>query len=180
MRREAPLRLHSALPPQDLLRLIDSRTGRDHLAVWFKVKPFWKPVLGRVDGPRFRLRQHRNFQNSFGPLFYGEVVPIAAGSEIRGRFRMHPLARGFLALWLAGLVAFGVIGAIQGPSPGSDLARWHLPLFTLAMGGGALLIVRFSWWLGNNERRTIRQFLEDLTSPTLGAHPSVALETSED
>lgn len=164
MQRETPLRLHSTRSPQDILRLIGSRAHPDHLAVWFKVRPFWKPILARVDGPRFRLRQHRNFQNSFGPLFYGEVVPNAEGSEIRGRFRMHPLASGFLVLWLAGLVAFSVIGAVQDPSPGSSAPRWVLPLFTLALGGFAGLMVRFSWWLGKNERRTICQFLEDLAS----------------
>lgn len=165
MRREPPVRLRSARPADEVVRLIESQTVGDHLAMWFKVKPFWKPIVGRVRGSRFRLRQHRNFGNSGGPLLYGEVVADGAGSEIRGRFRTHPLARVFLLVWLAGLAAFAVIGALQSPSPGSDIPRWVFPFAAVAFGGFAFLLVRFSWWLGKNERRAIWSFLEALTTP---------------
>jgi hypothetical protein len=162
MFRQPPLSLRSARSPQEVLALIESQAERDRLVMWFKIKPFWKPVLARLDGHRFRLRQHRNFGNSYGPLLYGEVLADGSGSEIRARFRMHPLALGFLLLWLAGVAAFGVIGTLQTPSPG-DSPRWVWPLVSLAFAGFALLQVRFGRWLGKNERRTLCSFLEEVS-----------------
>ncbi len=164
MQREPQLRLLSEIPPEEVLALIESKAERDHLAMWFKVKPFWKPVLARVKAPRFRLRQHRNFGNSYGPFLYGQVLPHGNGSEITGRFRMHPLVRAFLVLWLSGVAAFGALGALQGPSPNSGGPRWLFPLAALAFAAFAVLMTRFGWWLGKNERRTISEFLEDLAA----------------
>ncbi len=74
----------------------------------------------------------------------------------------HPFARGFLTLWLLGVAAFGLFGAFQEPVQASDPPRWVWPLVSLAFAAVALLHVRFSWWLGKNERQAIGEFLEDL------------------
>ncbi len=157
----------------EIIHLIERGTQREGLAMWGKIKPFWKPLVARISGYRFRLRQHRNYGNSFGPLFYGEVQPTHAGSEIRGRFTVHPAAQGFMLVWLAGVAAFGVFGALEGPTPESSIPGWLFPLTAVGFGGFAVLLMRFSWWLGTNERRTIYTFLEDLArgEPSPGQAP---------
>ena len=151
-------------PPQEVLALIEQGTRRDQLWLWFTFRPFWKPVLARVVGNRFRLRQHRNFQNSFGPLLYGEVAPSEAGSsEIRARFRMHPFTVGFTVLWVAGALAFGVVGTVGAPADGTP--RWVFPAVSLGFAAFAVLLVCLGWWLGRNEQRTIWTHLEQVTRP---------------
>lgn len=126
-----------------------------------------KPLSGWVRERRVSLRLARGARNPFVPHFQGRLEPAARGTVLRGRFELHPAAKGAAVAWallwsvgLCGLTAIAEVVMISflaafgeqlralGPEEyqalmGIPAALLSLPLLGVAVGLGfpALFIV---------------------------------------
>lgn len=127
-----------------------------------------KPLLVRFEGNQFKLWKRRYYRNDFSPYFYGSVSPDNHGTRIEGHFDMDRWVKIFMGIWL-GFVALSVlpVAAVSLSHPDRENA-WvgvAIPLGLLAFG---FVMPKFGRWLGRNEEKYIREFLQT----TLLAQPS--------
>ena len=69
----------------------------------------YKPYAGSVSLASFELRPNIAYRNTFLPFAAGRVWPIAGGSRVVVTMRMGPVARVFMAIWLAVAAGFMLI-----------------------------------------------------------------------
>jgi hypothetical protein len=78
-----------------------------------------RPILGKLRDTKFRLQKRRYYRNSFAPFFFGRFVATGSGTRIEGGFRIHPLMRVFVIVWVSfTAICCGIMmaGAISGRS----------------------------------------------------------------
>lgn len=137
-----------------------------------------KPEI-KIHGNKFRLFikfEKLLNQNSFHTFFYGELSPSVNGTIVKGKFKMHPFIRAFMAIWFGGaIIGGGVIfivslihllglGAIVGGTyEGNPI--WGViivPLF-IAFGYG---LVKFGKSLSKKEEEHLVKFLKSTLNAT--------------
>ncbi len=114
------------------------------------------PFTGTVDTSTFELRPVLGYGNSFAPIAHGSFATGITGTRVEVVMRPLPSVSVFMAVWLAGVAAFLVVGlvvAVRDPS-----RSWFalVALLFLAFGYG-LMMLGFSF-----EARRMRGNLERL------------------
>jgi hypothetical protein len=72
--------------------------------------PFQQCVVGRVSEAKVVLRRYRPFcNNSFIPVFRGQFILKNGKSALEGKYSMHMFAKVFMCIWLAGVIAGGIM-----------------------------------------------------------------------
>ena len=151
--------LWSSRPPGECVdRLFVAITDREG---------FWsflgeKSVVGTVSGASVRLRKRIWYRNSFQASFIGTFEPHGTGTMFRGSVGLHPLVKGGVALWIAG-VALGCVGSVAisvmcllvGTAPPLGVG---VPPLMLAF---AALLVRGGQYLARDEEQFLIDFVKD-------------------
>ena len=148
----------SKLPKDECLRRLVAQTRQGFWTRWGE-----GTISARVRGDRFRLFAWGppNLRNSFAPLFYGRLEEVEGKTRIHGHFRMRGFVQAFLFVWFGGLVASAGLLLLL---PASAWGSGHRPpIFALlgpvVMGLLGFGLVRFGWWLGRGQVRSLRSFL---------------------
>jgi hypothetical protein len=115
-----------------------------------------RPFIGTVETSTFELRPVLGYGNSFAPIAHGSFATGITGTRVEVVMRPLPSVSVFMAVWLAGVAAFLVVGlvvAVRDPS-----RSWFalIALLFLAFGYG-LMMLGFSF-----EARRMRGNLERL------------------
>ncbi len=141
-----------------LLRL-QQHTGRGGWVRWAE-----GTMVAKIHGDRFRLFAWgpANVRNSFATFYYGRLEAGADGTSIRGRFRFHPVVRGFLILWFGGLLAIGALILLLPPSA---WGAGQPPSLFAALGPAGMILlgvafVRLCRWVARGQEKSMRCFLE--------------------
>jgi hypothetical protein len=101
--------INSGLSPEEVIARIRQMTReqrgtqesfRHSLNPSVKSQP---PFIGSIEGSSFFLRQNIAYQNSFLPVVWGRVYPIASGSRIHVKTFMPPGCALFMAFWFIGV-----------------------------------------------------------------------------
>lgn len=119
-----------------------------------------KPVAGRVAGHRVRLRKRIGYRNSFQTFLVGTLDPEGGGTVFRGTLGMHPLVRGFMAVWFGGVAvgcAAAAVAAVAAWAGGGAFpAGVAVPPLMAAFG---LALVRLGRYLARGEAEFLADFL---------------------
>ena len=128
-------------------------------------------LICKPGGNNFRLRQKRSYGNSFGPYFYGKLLPTQTGTEISGEFRIHPFAFAFMAVWFGGVILIGgmmafasltqLISGHHHSKNANPLVGIIMPVVMVAFG---IALVKFGKWLGKSEEAKMTSFLQQAFS----------------
>ena len=95
--------LHSALGPEAVVDALRRGVDEERWTL-FSLSGLAgdRPMVGRVEGERFRLRKRRYWHDDFAGQFYGRIEAQADGTRIDGYFDfprwVHWLVRGWLVL----------------------------------------------------------------------------------
>lgn len=120
---------------------------------------------GRVENNGVKLWRARDFatsRNTFAPLFYGVVAPIATGSQISGHFQMHPVTRLYTGAWigLSTLLALVFVVAAALRATPESTATDALPiLFVALLPLAGWLLVRFQQGKGRADEEAMRVWM---------------------
>ena len=160
--------LHSSLAAEECLKRLEDSTDPGKRTLFsFSGYKGSKPLLITFDGNQFKLWKRRYYRNDFSPYFYGAVSPDNQGTRIEGHFGMDRWVKIFMGIWL-GFVALSVLpvmfAELSRPNRDNAWAGVAIPLGLLAFG---MLMPQFGRWLGRNEEKYIREFLQT----TLSAQP---------
>lgn len=126
-------------------------------------------IIGKFSGDNFRLRQKKSYNNSFAPFFFGKLSQTSSGTEISGKFRMHPFVVAFMALWLGMVVVIGgtlcvvslgeiVTGRIPPNQHGNVWLGVLIPMIMLIFG---IALVSLGKWLGKRDEAAMTRFLQE-------------------
>jgi hypothetical protein len=128
-----------------------------------------KTVLGKVWDNRFRIRRRCFVQNSFAPLFHGEIEAGKNKTTIQGQFKMHFIPRIFMILWVGGALCAGLYFIIVGLldlTTGSHHVTEHDPRVVTLLGPVIIAVViglfRFFRWWGRQDEIFLVEFLEKI------------------
>lgn len=124
-----------------------------------------KPAIGGPSGDGFELRKRISYRNSFQARLLLELAPQGRGARLRCRIGMHPLAKGFMLVWLGIVTSFALIfpaEVLRGPDAGPQLLFAFAPLGMLAFGIGLVV-------LGRKIASGEHDFLRDFVKTTLDA-----------
>jgi hypothetical protein len=120
-------------------------------------------ISANVRGDRFRLfgSGPLNIRNSFAPFYYGRLEESSGGTRIKGRFRLHPLVRVFLAVWFGGLA---VMEALMLWLPRSAWGHgrpppWWAPLGPVAMMMLGYGLILAGGWFARGQLESMQRFL---------------------
>ena len=164
------IELVSPLPLDECESRLREAADREGLLSWFGSKP----IVGRVSARYIRLRQRIGYRNSFQTFLIGSLEDCDGGTLFRGRAGMHPLVKGFMAVWFSGVVLFGGIAfvtSIQGMlAGGGQPIGAIIPAAMLAFG---VVLVGVGRWLARDEERFLVSFLAGVIgAPETKAEPS--------
>ena len=155
------MRLRTKLSIADCRTRLGSATDLGGMALsWDAAAP--GPVLGEFHGTVFRLHTKKYYSNSFAPFFYGKLKQTDGGTEVDGKFRLHPFIRLFMLFWFALLIIFAIspmiIPAEHNPVSGFNRQVFYSGLAALAVLG--IIFVQIGQWLARGEREVIHAFLK--------------------
>ena len=119
-----------------------------------------KDMLGKIQGNKFRIQKRRDYRNSFAPFFYGQLTNDGADTLIEGEFRMHPVAKAFMAVWFAFLLIFSLMAAILPPQSQFEAGRVPLLAASVGMMAFGVALVLFLHRLASGEQKAILDFLK--------------------
>jgi hypothetical protein len=127
-----------------------------------------KPLLVKFDGNQFKLWKRRYYRNDFSPYFYGTLSAENQGTRIQGHFDINRWTKIFMRIWLAGVVLFTLpvlLATLRQTAHGDAWVGVAVPIGLIAFG---ILMPNFGRWLGRNEEKYIKDFLETtlLAQPT--------------
>jgi hypothetical protein len=116
------------------------------------------PLIGRVNERTFRVRKRIPYRNSFQITLSATLTEHAGHTRVHCHLGVHPVARLFMALWLAGMFLIGVVLWIStltsltiSPSNFPPMLWLGLMWPPLLMLFGAGLVLLGSW-LARGER----------------------------
>ena len=146
------------LTKDECLQLLQKRAGRGGWVPWVE-----GTIAAKIRGNRFKVIAWgaANVRNSFAPSYFGCIEGGTGSTRISGRFKLHPIVRGFLVLWF-GALAFGGGLMILLPSSAWGSGRPPSLFLVLAPVGMGLLgfaFVRFARRLARRQVESIRCFL---------------------
>lgn len=126
-------------------------------------------VLGKLKEHAFRLRKHNFVQNSFAPLFYGEIQTEKGKAVIAGQFKMLLVFKIFLGFWV-GIILFGGVFistlGIMDLLTGSTHITQGDPLVAAFMGPVFAVVMCALFWFfkkwGEKDKVFLISFLEKL------------------
>jgi len=140
------MKISSRLTPEELLIKIKSGTKPDKFLL--PQTGYWE-ILGKFRDNKFRLHVILKYKKILlRPYFYGKVVKTENGSEIIGKFRLHPLEIIFMSIWFAA-AGFGcLICFLQTKS-------WEALIPFWAIAFGFLMMKAFQWFGRGSEEHII-------------------------
>ncbi len=155
------------LTKEECLRRLQKHTSRGG---WVPLaEGWWVPwaegtIAAKIRGDRFRLFAWGplNVGNSLAlaPYFYGRLDGGASGTCIRGRFRFHPIIRGYLFVWFGGLVAMcGLLLLLPQSAWGGQPPPRYAVLGPIAMMFLGVGLLRWCQWLARRQLESLRNFL---------------------
>jgi hypothetical protein len=125
-------------------------------------------VGGKIKGHKFQLwKRQIQYHNSFGSIFYGNLVQERTGTRISGHFGLDSMVKVIL------YVMYGVVILIGGLIYIGTLTNWisgtqnqgHLSLFFYIVPFLALLILwgfsKIGTWFGKTEQKYIIEYLKN-------------------
>lgn len=146
------------LPKDECLRRLQKHVGVGGWQRWAE-----GTIAAKIRDDHFRLFAWgpANVRNSFAPFFYGILQSEADGTSIRGHFRVHPVVRGFVALWFGGLIAGSALFLFM---PQSNWSGGQAPPALAVLAPVAMIFlgfgfVHFGRWLARGQRDSIQNFL---------------------
>ena len=144
------MKISSTLTPEELLSKIKNGTKPDKFL--FPQTGYWE-ILGKFRDNKFRLQVLLRYKKYlFKPYFYGEVIKVETnGSEIIGKFRMHPFDIVFISIWVAG-AGFGCLSCFL------QTKSWEALISFSAIVFGFLIMKAFQW-LGRTSEDHMIEFL---------------------
>jgi len=162
------MRFESSLDLDQCANLLKNSTLRDDL-----FKTMFAPsgtLICQFTGNKFRLRQKRGYQNSYAPYFYGQLKKTEKGTEIEGRYRIHPFVRCFTTVWFSGVILIGSLslmacltrlikGSHDHAQPTGAYLGILIPLGMLAFG---IALAKFGMRLGKSEEKNMTELLQRL------------------
>ncbi len=146
--------ISSKLSPDEVLKKIKMRV--DPRGLFFGSMFGSLPFVGSFKGNHFKIRKRIFYNNSFSPIFYGEVVSSPNGSEIKGRFHIYLPVRIFMGIWF-GVIGFGSISMWLNNSGHVKNINDVWPPFAMVALGYAFM--KFGQWLGRGHYAAIQEYL---------------------
>jgi hypothetical protein len=144
--------IHTPLLADEVLLCLQAIVGRE--------RSFWRiwatpeaAFEGVVTQGSFRITRAIQYRNSFLPVIWGKVEPVATGSEVRLVMALHPL----VALLLVAMPMMFLPSLNGLTTHGTTLGRWVLPLSILSV-----VCIAFFAETGKAER-LIRQCISGTT-----------------
>ena len=145
--REQPLSVPLLRAPSLALRDLEAATDRTAFHHLFRDR-----LVGDSSEDRIRIRRVRPlWRNDFSPRFAGKISDD--GQVITGTFRHSTYARGFVTLWVSGLLLLFL------PAELSQIAedgwtRDHALMLAMIvgfLGVGGFLMPWLGWWMGRSD-----------------------------
>jgi hypothetical protein len=125
------------------------------------------PLIGRVDERTFRVRKRIGFRNSFQINLSATLTERDGQTHLHCHLGVHPAARLFMVLWLAGVFLIGVVLWVSTLSsltisprdfPPSLFLGLLWPPLLMLFGAGLVLL---GSWLARGERDFLVTFLRE-------------------
>lgn len=134
-----------------------------------------RPVVGKMDGDRLRLRKRRYWHDAFAGQFYGRMEPEPGGTRIVGYFDFPRWVHWFMRVWLVLAVVISVPIFLLTLS---DVLRdthymrggggeWVGLVVAPAFLAYGFLLPALGRWLGRGGERYILQFMETVLAARL-------------
>jgi len=156
------IQFHTVLSPDECRARLAAVTAPDRgLLNPFLVRP--QLLLGRIDGPTFRLRRNMSRSNSMTPRIEGEFVPDGSGTLVTARIRRPFSAYAALAFWLVPIAAVAILLALVAIRDGLSARLGLIALITvifLAIASASLLYLGSSY--ARSEGQFLKEYLTDL------------------
>jgi hypothetical protein len=134
--------IESTLTPNDAIARVREAVADNHSGgFFFKRRPFW----GTVGADQFDLRRLRYRPRSVNPRIHGRFEPTPAGVRLRGTIQLTLLQLIGVVLWVAGLVAIGIVTTAQRPvfDPVSLVPfGWAVAYFFISLGS---FLIQVRW-----------------------------------
>lgn len=138
------LNLRTSESPEAIVARLDRMVAPN----WFCLKDPPQPFLGTLNSRRFKIVRtlltllRLRYWNLCQPLIVGEIVPVAEGTEVRAKMRLHAFVAVSGALWLAFDLAICVVIAFRvGFAAGAPAL-----LIGCGMAACAYALVSISFW----------------------------------
>jgi hypothetical protein len=141
--------LATQLPVDECIRRLERVTTRES---------FWQPLFPRTpcfvlrvgrEGLRMGVRRPMS-RNSFTPFLHLQLVPMAVGTRIDYRLRMHMSVRIFMAIWLlvASLAPLAQAVTHLAREPSRGLSAFSMMIPSILMTAFGLALMSVGRWLG--------------------------------
>ena len=114
---------------------------------------------GTFDGGRFQMMRIVRGRNSFNPVVTGQLSPVAGGTRIEARLRMHPLVIGILAI-------FAVVASRVASIAAQEFLAMPAAGIAAGMGTLLLLVLLFGAIANLEAGKTLQKL-----SAVVGTHP---------
>jgi hypothetical protein len=126
-----------------------------------------RPVVGKMEGDRLRLRKRRDWHDAYAVQFYGRMEAEPGGTRIVGYFDFPRWVHWFMRLWLALAVVISVpifvltlSDVVRGTHFMHGGGEWVGLLVAPAFLAYGFLLPALGRWLGRGGERYILQFME--------------------
>lgn len=135
------------------------------------------PLIGSISEASLSIRRRLGYKNSFQTFLFADMTVEGAGTRLRCRFGMHPLAVAFLSIWFSfvviglgiGLfVAFNPFGIQHGLRP-----LWPAAIVPVFMAVFAYVWLKLSRRLAHEDEAFMIEFLRfslDAEPDAVSAH----------
>jgi hypothetical protein len=139
-----------------------------------------EPVVGRIEGNKFRLHCRRYWRNNFGPVLFGRMSAQGKGSPIEGYWDMAKWTRTFMRVWIILAVVIGTpifftsLKCAVTATCGDRSNDWVGLLVPPGMVLFGLLLPRLGAVLSFHERKRITNLLQQ--GLVAGPTPSPSLQ----
>jgi hypothetical protein len=153
--------LRSSLATEECIRRIQDATDPGQRTL-FSLSGYKgsKLLLVKFKGNQFKVWKRRYYRNDFSPYFYGNLSSEGQGTRIEGHFDMDRWVKIFMRIWLGLLIvpsAAVFISTLNRPNRDNAWIGVAIPLGLAAFG---IILPNFGRWLGRNEEKYIKEFLE--------------------
>ena len=143
---------------------LERATEKESASRWFRFGESGT-VYSRVGEASFRLfaKGPAFVHNSFEPYLYGSFARDGGRTVVRGRFRPHTLALGFMVVWFTFVLLVGgliTVRSVTG-SRGGDLGPGAAVLFALGMLTFGITLVTVGWRMGRGQRERVQKLVEE-------------------
>jgi hypothetical protein len=123
-------------------------------------------VLGQLNGRQIHLSANPPaVRNSWNAVLRGELAPVADGCGLTARLGWVPSVRAFTAVWLAGVLAFFVLGVLMlvVSLANDDGTGGYVPmcLVPAAMEAFGVGLVGIAGSRGRDNAKSLRRWLRD-------------------